>query len=177
MSKRLRSLTDEMKGWTLDTGRYLELLGTERGIESRRNHPPANPLKQLPFPSRFRPSSESAQQFSLPVPGKLIGEAESLQNSPAQGLHPKEDLASTHVMALLAPYTKEQGGPLTVERVTFSEGRGNLIVTYPGVRALNRVLLSWRLQTVLFQKNASVDEPVWPRAGSWRGFDNQKGDG
>ena len=29
--------------------------------------------------------------------GKLIGEAESLQNSPAQGLHPKEDLASGHV--------------------------------------------------------------------------------
>lgn len=68
----------------------------------------------------------------LELLGKLIGEAESLQNSPAQGLHPKEDLASGHVMALLEPLSTAKGGPLTIERVTFTEGRGNLIVTYPG---------------------------------------------
>lgn len=27
---------------------------------------------------------------------------------------------------------KEKGGPLTVERITFEEGRGNVIITYPG---------------------------------------------
>ena len=31
-----------------------------------------------------------------------------------QGLVPEENKASDHVMAALAPYTKEQGGPLLV---------------------------------------------------------------
>ncbi len=68
----------------------------------------------------------------LPAAGKLIGEAERLQNSPAQGLHPQEDMASAHVMTLLEPHTAAHGGPLTVERVTFKEGRGNLVVRYAG---------------------------------------------
>eukprot|EP00322_Chrysochromulina_rotalis_P014299 CAMPEP_0115855460 /NCGR_PEP_ID=MMETSP0287-20121206/14552_1 /TAXON_ID=412157 /ORGANISM="Chrysochromulina rotalis, Strain UIO044" /LENGTH=439 /DNA_ID=CAMNT_0003309611 /DNA_START=4 /DNA_END=1323 /DNA_ORIENTATION=+ len=62
---------------------------------------------------------------------KLVGEAEKLQNNPAQGLYPREDLASDHVLAALAPYTGS-GGPLTVERVAFTEGRGNVIITYKG---------------------------------------------
>jgi len=32
----------------------------------------------------------------------------------------------------LAPYTKQNGGVLEVERVNFVEGRGNLIIKYPG---------------------------------------------
>jgi len=63
---------------------------------------------------------------------KLIGETEHLQNNPSQGLIPREDAASDHVLALLAPYTKENGGVLEVERVTFVEGRGNVIIKYPG---------------------------------------------
>lgn len=73
---------------------------------------------------------DSEQYVSLL--GKLIGEAESLQNNPAQGLYPREDNCSQHVLERLAPYTVEKGGPLTVERVSFQEGRGNVIITYPG---------------------------------------------
>ena len=62
---------------------------------------------------------------------KLIGEAEHLQNHPAQGLFPKEDLAAAHVLELLEPHSVSNGGPLLMERVIFTEGRSNLIVTYP----------------------------------------------
>ena len=61
---------------------------------------------------------------------KLIGEAEFLQNSPPQGLIPKEDRASDHVLKVLAPYCKENGGVLEVERINFVDGRG----TYPAAR-------------------------------------------
>jgi acetylornithine deacetylase len=63
---------------------------------------------------------------------KLICESEFLQNSPQQGLNPKEDLAIEHIMAVFKPFLKENGGVLEVEKVTFVEGRGNLIITYPG---------------------------------------------
>ncbi len=63
---------------------------------------------------------------------KLIGEAEHLQNSPPQGLIPKEDLASDHVLEVLKPYTTSEGGVLEVERVHFVDGRGNVIIRYPG---------------------------------------------
>ena len=62
---------------------------------------------------------------------QLIGVAETLQNNPAQDLIPREDNASDFILAALAPYSGE-GGPLTVERVSFTEGRGNLIITYKG---------------------------------------------
>lgn len=63
---------------------------------------------------------------------KLISESRHLQNSPAQGLIPREDLASNHIIEFLAPYSKENGGVLEIERVSFVEGRGNLIIKYPG---------------------------------------------
>lgn len=46
---------------------------------------------------------------------------------------PREDNASDHVLELLQPYTKENGGPLEVERVHFTPGRGNVIVKYQGM--------------------------------------------
>lgn len=67
--------------------------------------------------------------------GKIMAHSEKLQNSPPQGLHPQEDLCSNHVLEQLKPYTVEAGGPLTVERVAFKEGRGNVIITYPGATA------------------------------------------
>jgi len=63
---------------------------------------------------------------------KLIGESKHLQNSPAQGLIPQEDLAIKHILDVLAPYSKENGGVIEIEKVTFVEGRGNLILTYKG---------------------------------------------
>jgi len=62
---------------------------------------------------------------------KLVGVAETLQNNPSQGLYPREDNASDHVLAALEPYSGPDG-PLTVERIAFTEGRGNVIITYPG---------------------------------------------
>lgn len=53
---------------------------------------------------------------------KLIGESEFLQNSPPQGLIPCEDKASNHVLDVLSPFTVENGGVLTVKRVSFVEG-------------------------------------------------------
>ena len=50
----------------------------------------------------------------------------------SQGLVPKEDDASDHVLELLKPYTVENGGPLEVERVHFTPGRGNVIIKYQG---------------------------------------------
>ena len=67
----------------------------------------------------------------VPLLTKLMAESESLQNNPAQGLYPREDNCSQHVLEALAPYSQE-GGPLTVERVSFAEGRGNVIITYKG---------------------------------------------
>ena len=54
--------------------------------------------------------------------GKLIGEAERLQNNPSQGLHPREELAADHVLARLRPYSTEQGGPLKVEKARVAHG-------------------------------------------------------
>ena len=50
----------------------------------------------------------------------------------SQGLVPREDNASDHVLELLKPYTTENGGPLEVERVHFTPGRGNVIIKYKG---------------------------------------------
>lgn len=63
--------------------------------------------------------------------GRLMGESEKLQNNPAQGLYPREDACSNHVLAALEMYTGP-GGPLTIERIAFTEGRGNVIIKYPG---------------------------------------------
>ena len=62
----------------------------------------------------------------------LIGETKFLQNSPAQGLVPEEDRAIKHIMEILGPYSKDRGGVLEIEKVTFVENRGNLIIKYPG---------------------------------------------
>lgn len=63
---------------------------------------------------------------------KLIGEAVRLQNNPSQGLIPREDCASDHVLEFLSPFSEENGGILKVERISFVEGRGNVIIRYPG---------------------------------------------
>ena len=51
--------------------------------------------------------------------GKLFGESEFLQNSPAQGLIPREDLASDHILEMLKPYDKKNGGVLEIEVVFY----------------------------------------------------------
>ena len=50
---------------------------------------------------------------------KLVGESERLQNNPAQGLIPREDCASDHILELLAPHDKKNGGVLEIEVSTF----------------------------------------------------------
>ena len=68
----------------------------------------------------------------LSLLGKIMGESEKLQNSGAVGLVAREDCCSDHVLAALKPYTVEQGGPLHVERFSYTEGRGNVVIKYPG---------------------------------------------
>jgi acetylornithine deacetylase len=43
---------------------------------------------------------------------------------------PQENLVSDFVLAELAPFTVEQGGYLSIERVEFVPGRGNVIIKY-----------------------------------------------
>ena len=38
--------------------------------------------------------------------------------------------AIAHLLDLLRPHSKENGGPLSVEHVVYVEGRGNLILEY-----------------------------------------------
>ena len=63
--------------------------------------------------------------------GKLIGEAEHLQNNPPE-LVPQEDRVVRHVLEVLRPHSVEQGGPLKVQHVSYVKGRGNVVVEYPG---------------------------------------------
>ena len=46
---------------------------------------------------------------------ELISESKYLQNNPSQGLTPREDLASEHVLEALNVHSKENGGPLEVK--------------------------------------------------------------
>ncbi|RLN32115.1 hypothetical protein BBJ28_00018865, partial [Nothophytophthora sp. Chile5] len=66
---------------------------------------------------------------------KLIGVAVRVThspppNAPGLGLIPQENLASDFVLAELAPYTTANGGYLSVERVEYVAGRGNVIIKY-----------------------------------------------
>lgn len=71
----------------------------------------------------------------------LIGEVEHLQNTGVGTAYvPQEDLAIKHCLEVLAPHRKENGGPLEVEHVTYAEGRGNLIIRYPGTGSETDVL-------------------------------------
>ncbi|KAK9144498.1 hypothetical protein Sjap_004401 [Stephania japonica] len=63
---------------------------------------------------------------------KLIGEAKFVQNNPPD-LIPQEDRVGKHVLDVLLPYsTSSGGGPLVLKHISYAEGRGNIIVEYPG---------------------------------------------
>ncbi|XP_044465924.1 acetylornithine deacetylase-like, partial [Mangifera indica] len=68
----------------------------------------------------------------------LIGESKFVQNNPPE-LIPQEDRVVKHVLDVLLPYSTVNGGPLLVNHVTYSPGRGNLIVEYPGTE-LGKIL-------------------------------------
>jgi len=40
--------------------------------------------------------------------------------------------AGRHVLDVLVPLSDEHGGPLHIQHISFVEGRGNIIVEYPG---------------------------------------------
>eukprot|EP00286_Rhodomonas_abbreviata_P029303 CAMPEP_0181299684 /NCGR_PEP_ID=MMETSP1101-20121128/6481_1 /TAXON_ID=46948 /ORGANISM="Rhodomonas abbreviata, Strain Caron Lab Isolate" /LENGTH=445 /DNA_ID=CAMNT_0023404857 /DNA_START=48 /DNA_END=1385 /DNA_ORIENTATION=+ len=82
--------------------------------------------------SAFTKPLEMNEPRFLTLLGNLMSESKYLQNSPSQGLVPQEDLACKHILELLKPFMKENGGVLEVEKVNFVEGRGNLIIRYPG---------------------------------------------
>ena len=63
---------------------------------------------------------------------KLINVSEHVQNNPPE-LVPREDLVACHVLEALLPLsTSTGGGPLVVRHINYTEGRGNVIVEYPG---------------------------------------------
>ncbi len=59
-----------------------------------------------------------------------------MQNDPSLGLIPREDNVGDAVLETLKPFTKEEGGPLIVERVHFTPGRGNIIIRSVGFTSL-----------------------------------------
>lgn len=67
----------------------------------------------------------------LRVLSGMMTHGEHLQNSPLKDAPPpREDLAGDVVCQELEPFV--QKGKLHVERISYVEGRGNLILTYPG---------------------------------------------
>jgi acetylornithine deacetylase len=74
-------------------------------------------------------SLQMNEERFLALLDKVIGESEFVQNNPPS-LIPQEDRVCKHVLDVLRPYTKENGGPLIVEHVTYVEGRGNVCVHY-----------------------------------------------
>ncbi|CAI0471054.1 unnamed protein product [Linum tenue] len=65
---------------------------------------------------------------------KVIGESEHVQNNPPE-LIPQEVRVANHVLEVLRPLSTECGGPLIVNHVSYSPGRSNLIVEYPGTES------------------------------------------
>jgi len=63
---------------------------------------------------------------------KMINVAEQLQNNPAFGLIPKEELVADMVLEVLKPFMKENGGVLEVQKINYVDNRSNLIIKYPG---------------------------------------------
>ncbi|XP_065912239.1 uncharacterized protein [Dysidea avara] len=59
----------------------------------------------------------------------LIGESKFLQNNPPRHV-PEEDRAIKHLLDVMKPYVKENGGILKVDHVSYVEGRGNLMIEY-----------------------------------------------
>jgi len=85
--------------------------------------------------------------------GNLIGESKFLQNNPPRHV-PEEDRymldvllycytlihrAIKHLLDVLRPYMKENGGVLKVDHVSYVEGRGNLMIEYENVSVNTQV--------------------------------------
>ncbi|HET8669763.1 MAG TPA: M20/M25/M40 family metallo-hydrolase, partial [Candidatus Saccharimonadales bacterium] len=67
----------------------------------------------------------------LRVLSRMMAVSERLQNFPQKDKpQPQEDLAGDVVLEELRPFVER--GRLQAERVSYAEGRGNLILTYPG---------------------------------------------
>lgn len=47
-------------------------------------------------------------------------------------VHMCASAAGRHVLDVLEPLSDEHGGPLHIQHISFVEGRGNIIVEYPG---------------------------------------------
>ncbi|KAL5724360.1 acetylornithine deacetylase [Ranunculus cassubicifolius] len=73
-----------------------------------------------------------SREAFIPLLTKLIGESKYVQNNPPE-LIPEENRVAKHVLDVLLPLsTTTGGGPLVVNHVSYVQGRGNLIVEYPG---------------------------------------------
>jgi acetylornithine deacetylase len=94
-------------------------------------------MSSAEFVQSFLRGVELREERFLPLLASLVAEGAVLQNNPSQGFIPREDAASDHILKLLQPYLKENGGALEVQRVSFIEGRGNIILTYPGTASVD----------------------------------------
>jgi acetylornithine deacetylase/succinyl-diaminopimelate desuccinylase-like protein len=92
----------------------------------------------------------------LRVLGSMMAVCERLQNSPLKDKPlPQEDLAGDVVCKELEPLTRKS--KLRLERVSYAEGRGNLILTYPGTSARTVAFVGAHLDVV------PADPAEWQR--------------
>lgn len=80
------------------------------------------PLAQVP------PLTIEADEY-VQLLGLLVGQAEAIQNYPPEFV-PEERKVVRHLLEVLRPYSRAQGGPLQVDVVSFAPGRENLIIRY-----------------------------------------------
>jgi acetylornithine deacetylase len=87
------------------------------------------------------------QDRFLRVLSDMMAVSERLQNFPAKEKpHPQEDLAGNVVLRALDPFIRN--GTLRVERVSYTQGRGNLILTYPGTTSRTVAFVGAHLDVV-----------------------------
>jgi acetylornithine deacetylase len=83
----------------------------------------------------------------LRVLGGMMAVSEQLQNFPSKDKpQPQEDLASDVVLRELDPFVRS--GLLRIERVSYAEGRGNLILTCPGTSSRTVAFVGAHLDVV-----------------------------
>ena len=88
------------------------------------------------------PAANDARQYFDPqlfkdILRKLIAESRHLQNNPKLGMIPEEERAAKVVTDALAPFTKERGGPLTIEMCEYEPTRPNVKISLLADRKAN----------------------------------------
>lgn len=87
------------------------------------------PARQIRVSPSQLPKLDINPQEYIELLKHLISETEHVQNFPPEFI-PQESRVVAHLLKVLQPHSKQNGGLLEVEPVHFTEGRENLIIRY-----------------------------------------------